>query len=141
MRIPVLLTTLILVCLALCSNSVLYAHTFSENENGLFLTMIDKIKGETGLVGQLILNETLQAQTHAKLAQEILVENDPFVNTTWTKQIAETNPRVASELVKSLIDLKNAIDSRASFMKVTELVHANLLPKLITAYNLTSGHQ
>ena len=114
MHIMIVLASSILICLALFSNSALLAHTFSGNENVLFLTMIDKIKGETQLVGQLILNETLRAQTHAKLAQEILVENDPTVNTTWAKQIAETNPRVASELTRSLVDLKNAIPLQSS---------------------------
>lgn len=48
MAIP--LTIVIVVYFLLFSNPVLLAHTFSENENALFLTMIDKIKAETQLV-------------------------------------------------------------------------------------------
>ena len=36
----------------LVSNPVLSAHTFSENENALFLTMIDNIKAETQVVAR-----------------------------------------------------------------------------------------
>ncbi|MFZ0221523.1 MAG: hypothetical protein WAM42_07495, partial [Candidatus Nitrosopolaris sp.] len=46
--IPLAIVTIL--SMVLFSNPVLYAHTFSENENALFLTLIDKIKAETQLV-------------------------------------------------------------------------------------------
>jgi hypothetical protein len=99
-----LVTTLSFVLL-LFSNPVVMAHTFSENENALFLTMINKIKAETQLVARDATNNTQQAQVHAKAALGILTQNDPLVNTTWTSQISELNPRVTADLVKSINDL------------------------------------
>lgn len=72
----------------LFSNKVLYAHTFSEDENALFLTLINKIKAETQLVARDFSNNAAAlAQVHAKAAEGIFTENDPVVNTTWTSQI------------------------------------------------------
>jgi hypothetical protein len=79
----VLATTLSLVLL-LFSNPIAMAHTFSENENALFLTSISKIKAETQLVAQDATNNTQQAQVHAKAAVGLLTQDDPVVNTTWT---------------------------------------------------------
>lgn len=103
-------TTLILVTalsfvLLLFSNPAVMAHTFSENENALFLTMINKIKAETQLVAQDATNNTQQAQVHAKAALGLLTQNDPLVNTTWTSEILELNPRVTPDLLKSINDL------------------------------------
>ena len=62
--------------LLLFSNPILTAHTFSENENALFLTMINKIKAETQLVAHEAANNTRQAQVHAKAAVGLLTQND-----------------------------------------------------------------
>lgn len=109
----ILLATVMALSFVL-SNPVLYAHTFSENENALFLTMIDKIKAETQLVGHDFSNNTQQAQEHAKIAAALLAQNDPVVNTTWTSEISERNPRVATELLGSLNDLRTNIASGSS---------------------------
>jgi hypothetical protein len=85
------------------------AHTFSENENALFLTLINKIKAETQLVAQDATNDTQQAQMHAKAAIGLLTQEDPVVNTTWTSEISELNPRVTADLLKSLNDLRNSV--------------------------------
>jgi hypothetical protein len=55
------LTIVTILSMVLFSNPVLYAHTFSENENALFLTLIDKIKAETQLVELDFLNNIQQA--------------------------------------------------------------------------------
>jgi hypothetical protein len=62
------LVTALSFVLLLFSNPTVMAHTFSENENVLFLTMINKIKAETQLVAQDAINNTQQAQIHAKAA-------------------------------------------------------------------------
>ena len=90
------------------------AHTFSENENALFLTMVNKIKAETQLVAQDATNNTQQAHVHAKAALGLLTQEDPVVNTTWTSEISELNPRVTTDLLKSLNDLRNSIVTPAS---------------------------
>jgi hypothetical protein len=100
--------------LLLSSNPILMAHTFSENENALFLTLINKIKAETQLVAQDATNDTQQAHVHAKAALGLLTQDDPAVNTTWTSEISELNPRVTSDLLKSLTDLQNSLGSAAS---------------------------
>ena len=96
------------------SNPVLLAHTFSENENALFLTMIDKIKAETQLVAHDYLNNTKQAQDHANAAKALFTQKDPVVNTTWTAEISERNPRVTTDLLHTLNDLKTTAASSAS---------------------------
>src|SRR5581483_6894450 len=83
--------------LVLFSNPRILAHTFSESENALFLTLIDKIKAETQLVAQDISNNSQQAQIHVKEAVSLLSQNDPVANTTWTNQISETNPRITAD--------------------------------------------
>ncbi len=109
----VTLTTLIILSSMLFSATLVYAHTFSENENALFLTLIDKIKAETNLVAQDASNNTQQAQVHAKAAAALLTGNDPVVNTTWTSEISERNPRITADLLHSLNDLKTTVGSRS----------------------------
>ncbi|MFZ0510176.1 MAG: hypothetical protein WAM14_01105 [Candidatus Nitrosopolaris sp.] len=108
------IATVTIISFVLFSNPVLYAHTFSENENALFLTMIDKIKAETQLVGHDFSNNTQQAQQHAKIAAALLTQNDPVVNTTWTSELSERNPRVTADLLGSLNDLKTTIAAASS---------------------------
>ena len=108
------LGTAMVLSFVLFSNPVVSAHTFSENENALFLTMIDKIKAETQLVSNYFSNNTQQAQEHAKIAAGLLTQSDPVVNTTWTSEISERNPRVANDLLGSLNDLKTTIASPSS---------------------------
>src|SRR5437899_10506554 len=107
-RFAVLLALIVGVFIVV-SNPFLFAHTFSENENALFLTLIDKIKAETQLVARDFSNNTQQAQEHAKAAPALLTQIDPVVNTTWTSEISERNPRVALELLSSLNDLKTTV--------------------------------
>jgi len=112
--IAISLTIVIVLSFMLLSNPVLLAHTFSENENALFLTMINKIKAESQLVARGFSNNTEQAQDHAKVAEELFTQKDPVVNTTWTTEISERNPRVTTDLLHSLNDLKTTIASPSS---------------------------
>jgi hypothetical protein len=85
------------------SNRIAYAHTFSQNENALFITMVQQIEAQV----QLAQNNL--AQQHINLAISLLNQNDPIVNdTTWVKEIAERNPRVAAELTSALNSLKSS---------------------------------
>jgi hypothetical protein len=108
------LVTALSFVLLLFSNPAVMAHTFSENENALFLTLISKTKAETQLVAQDAINNTQQAQIHAKAALGLLIQQDPVVNTIWTSQISELNPRVTADLIKSLNDLQNSVTTPAS---------------------------
>jgi hypothetical protein len=108
------LSIVIVLSFLLFPNPNLLAHTFSENENALFLTMINKIKAETQLVAHDFSNNTQQAQDHAKAAQELFLQKDPVVNTTWLYEISERNPRVTADLLHSLNDLKTTVASSPS---------------------------
>ena len=115
MQILVIPITLVIVLSFLVSsNPVLLAHTFSENENALFLTMINKIKAETQLVAHDFSSNAVQAQVHAKVAEGLFTQKDPVVNTTWTSEISERNPRITTDLLHSLKDLKTATASPSS---------------------------
>ena len=61
-KVVIPITLVIVLSFLLSSNPVLLAHTFSENENALFLTMINKIKAQTQLVAHDLSNNTKQAQ-------------------------------------------------------------------------------
>jgi hypothetical protein len=112
--VAVPLSILIVLSFLIFSNPVLLAHTFSENENALFLTMINKIKAETQLVAHDFSNNTKQAQDHANAAEALFTQKDPVVNTTWTAEISERNPRVTADLLHSLNDLKTNTASPSS---------------------------
>jgi hypothetical protein len=86
-----------------------YAHTFSQNENALFLTIVHQIESQIQLTESDFPTNVKLAQQHANLAIGLLNQNDPVVNnTSWTKEIAERNPRIAAELTSALNSLKSA---------------------------------
>ncbi len=114
MRILIPLCMVIVLTFLLFSNPVLLAHTFSENENAIFLTMINKMKAEAQLVARDFSNNTQQAQQHAKVVEELFTQKDPVVNTTWTYEISERNPRVVADLLHSLNDLKTTVVTPSS---------------------------
>jgi hypothetical protein len=128
-RYTLILATVTILSFVLYSNPVLYAHTFSENEDALFLTMINKIKAETQLVGSDFSTNIQEAQQHAKAAEGLFTQEDPVVNTTWTSEISERNPRVVTDLLHSLDELKTTIaiapnskpDSSSVQSKVTNI--------------------
>ena len=69
------------------------------------------------------------AQSLATLAQQTF--NKDF------KPIAPANATSSTANIEKSIDqLKNAVNNKASFMNVMELVHGKLHPTLITQYNL-----
>jgi hypothetical protein len=91
------------------SNHAVYAHTFSHNENTLFITMVHQIEAQIQLAENNFPANAKLSQQHANIAIGILNQNDPIVNdTTWSKQIAERNPMVAAEITSVLNSLKSA---------------------------------
>ncbi|HEY7110546.1 MAG TPA: hypothetical protein VH415_14070 [Nitrososphaeraceae archaeon] len=100
-----------------------YGHTFSQNENSLFLTRMDQIHSQLQLVQSLLstnttsgdnVNNTKLAQTHAMQALSFLKEKDPVNNISWTQEIAERNPRVATDLIRELNNLNALVNQRSS---------------------------
>jgi hypothetical protein len=73
------------------------------------------------------------AQSLATLAQQTF--NKDF------KSIAPSNATSSTANIEKYVDqLKNAVNNKASFMNIMELVHVKLHPTMIAAYNLTIGH-
>jgi hypothetical protein len=71
------------------------------------------------------------AQSLAAKAQDILNKNLKPLAAAATKVTAAN-----TQVEKDLGQLKSAIDNRAPFMDVMKIVHLQLHPTLITAYNL-----
>jgi hypothetical protein len=91
-----------------------YAHTFSQNENSVFLTRINQIQSQLRLIQDILSNKTDSinninnikiVQTHAMEAITLLNQKDPTSNFTWNQEIAERNQRVARDLIRGLNDL------------------------------------
>jgi hypothetical protein len=106
----------ILMTLMMIAASPTYGHTFSQNENSLFLTRVAQAHSQLNLIENLVLNGTSTStsnnnnaksvQAHVMQAIALLNEKDPVNNFTWSQEIAEKNQRVAKDLARELNDLK-----------------------------------
>jgi hypothetical protein len=106
----------ILMTLMMIAASPTYGHTFSQNENSLFLTRVAQTHSQLNLIENLVLNGTgtgtsnnnnaKSVQAHVMQAIALLNEKDPVNNFTWSQEIAEKNQRVAKDLARELNDLK-----------------------------------
>jgi hypothetical protein len=109
-------------------NRAAYAHTFSQNEDTLFLAMIHQIQSQAQLVQSNFPTNLKLAQQHANIAISLLNQNDPVVNnTTWGKEIAERNPRIATELTSALNSLKSATTESKPTLPTTTSTTANAI--------------
>jgi hypothetical protein len=113
---PILMT---LVMIAASPST--YGHTFSQNENSLFLTRVAQAHSQLNLIENMVLNGTStttatnnnsnnnnakSVQAHVMQTIALLNEKDPVNNFTWSQEIAEKNQRVAKDLARELNDLK-----------------------------------
>jgi patatin-like phospholipase/acyl hydrolase len=84
-------------------------------------------------------NPTIKNTTAYETAQS-LAALAPQAFRKDLRPLVPANATSSTANIEKYIDqLKNAIDTKASFMNVMELVHVSLHPTLITAYNLTTG--
>jgi hypothetical protein len=84
------------------------AHTFSNDESSRFLSLVDKIRAETGLVVMnLENNNATLAQSHAAKALGLL---DDFT----IRELRERNSRISTTLVDGLKNLDKNVSSLAS---------------------------
>ena len=99
-----------------------YGHTFSQNENSLFLTRVAQAHSQLNLIENLVLNgisnttatnnnsnnnnNAKSVQAHVMQTIALLNEKDPVNNFTWSQEIAEKNQRVAKDLARELNGLK-----------------------------------
>lgn len=130
-KTPLLLAEMLIAILVTSigslSDHVVYAHTFSENENALFLTLAHQIKAQIALAKNNFPTNPELAEQNANNAIDLLKQNDPVVNLTWTSQISESNPRIAAQLTSALNSLKNAtsINQSKSASITSDMTPAN----------------
>ena len=122
-KTPLLLAEMLIAILVTSigslSDHVVYAHTFSENENALFLTLAHQIKAQIALAKNNFPTNPELAEQNANNAIDLLKQNDPVVNLTWTSQISESNPKIAAQLTSALNSLKNATINQSKSASIT----------------------
>ena len=107
----------LMTLMTIAASPSIYGHTFSQNENSLFLTRVAQAHSQLNLIENLVLNGTSTSnnsnnnnaksvQAHVMQAIALLNEKDPVNNFTWSQEIAEKNQRVAKDLARELNDLK-----------------------------------
>ncbi|MDP8886734.1 MAG: hypothetical protein M3M91_02970, partial [Thermoproteota archaeon] len=88
-----------------------YAHTFSTSESAHFLSLVDQIRAETGLVIiSLENNNVTLAQAHAEKASSLL-------NNSTLDEIREVNNRIADSLETGLAQIEENVTSLALVMQ------------------------
>jgi hypothetical protein len=108
--------SILMTLMMIAASPFTYGHTFSQNENSLFLTRVAQAHSQLNLIENLVLNGTSTStsnnnnaksvQAHVMQAIALLNEKDPVNNFTWSQEIAEKNQRVAKDLARELNDLK-----------------------------------
>jgi hypothetical protein len=86
-----------------------YAHTFSTSESARFLSLVDQIRAETGLITMNLENNNnvTLAQAHADKASSLL-------NNSTLDEIREVNSRIADSLEIGLEQLEGNVTTLAS---------------------------
>ena len=113
MTVPIPLSTafiVLIICLGGVSNSLespVYGHDFVPHESASFLSLMDQLKAEIGLVQTNLANDNLSlAEDHAARAIGLLDSKDPINSITWKEEIAERNEGIAEDLVSAVTGLE-----------------------------------
>jgi hypothetical protein len=97
--------------LLISASPIAYAHTFSTSESAHFLSLVEQIKAETGLVTMnLENNNATLAQAHAEKASSLL-------DNSTLDEIREVNTRIADSLETGLEQLEENVTSLPSGMQ------------------------
>jgi hypothetical protein len=119
----------LIICLASISNSfesLVFGHDFVPNESASFLSLMDQLKAEIGLVQTNLANSSISlAEDHAARAVGFLNSKDPINNVTWKEEIAERNERIAEELVSAVTALESvnmSVPSSSSNANTTQSI-------------------
>lgn len=92
----------------LSASHLAYAHTFSTSESAQFLSLVDQIRAETGLITMNLENDNATiAQVHAEKAASLL-------NNSTLSEIRERNARIADSLETGLAQLEENVTSLAA---------------------------
>ncbi len=95
---------ILLLAFNLNASTQVFAHTFSGDESASFLTTSEMMKIESQLAQKDAALNATTAKEHAQHATELIKAND-------TKEINERNPRLATELNKTLSDFVKTFES------------------------------
>jgi len=94
-----------------------YAHQFTPNETATFVGILDQVQAELELVvTNLETNNASLAQSHAYKAASLLT---PKI----MAEITEDNPRLTSDLLRALDQLRNVSSSESQLKNVSHLVN------------------
>jgi hypothetical protein len=88
------------------ANYFIFGHTFSGGESATLLTKIEMMKIESQLAQKDLASNATNAKEHAEHITEHVTAND-------TKEINERNPRLATELNKTLSDFVKTFESQS----------------------------
>jgi len=113
-----------------------YGHTFSQNENSLFLTRMGQAHAQLDLVGDFLSNNTNPDNTksvlsHVIQAKALLNAKDPVNNFTWNQEIGERNQRVAADLIRGLNNLQVSLNHDPSISSSSKQLPGNSETSLI----------
>jgi len=96
----------LLIAFNLNASTKVLAHTFSGGESATLLTKIEMMKIESQLAQKDLASNATNAKEHAEHITEHVTAND-------TKEINERNPRLATELNKTLSDIVKTFESNS----------------------------
>ena len=113
-----------------------YGHTFSQNENSLFLTRMGQAHAQLDLVGDFLSNNTnhdniKSVLSHVIQAKALLNAKDPVNNFTWNQEIGERNQRVAADLIRGLNNLQVSLNHDPSISSSSKQLPGNSETSLI----------
>jgi hypothetical protein len=102
----------------------IYAHLFTPNETATFVSIVYHLQAELDLVSMNLANNSLWlAQNHASKASSLL-------NQRILAEIAEDNPKLASDLGNRLIQLQTTSSTSADQVQSTSQVVSDLNERL-----------
>ena len=102
----------------------IYAHLFTPNETATFVSIVYQLQAELELVSMNLANNNLSlAQNHASKASSLLTQR-------ILAEIAEDNPKLASDLGNRLIQLETISSTSADQVQSTSRVVSDLNERL-----------
>ncbi len=102
----------------------IYAHLFTPNETATFVSIVYQLQAELELVSMNLANNNLPlAQNHASKASSLLTQR-------ILAEIAEDNPKLASDLGNRLIQLETISSTSADQVQSTSRIVSDLNERL-----------
>ena len=115
--------TLLLISVYDIYNLRIYGHLFTRDETGTFVSIVDQVQTELDLVVTNLENNSISlSQNHAAKAGSLI----PRV----ISEIAEDNPRLASDLMRAVFGMENMSSTLANGAQATSKLVSDLNEKL-----------